>query len=142
MTKIFIWLFYITKYIPFTRKIFNIIYSCEIPRKTNIGKKVAFVHNANGTVIHHDSIIGNNVTIGHHVCIGTNATPHGAPIIHDNVFIGLYSVIIGDIEIGEGAVIGACSLVMHDVPPNSVFYNPRTEYIEEKSTISHATRIE
>ena len=139
MTKLFVFLYYITKYIPLSRKIFNTIFSCEIPRKTNIGKNVAFAHNGRGTIIHRDSVIGNNVTIGHHVCIGTNATPHGAPVIHDNVFIGLYSVIIGDIEIGEGAVIGACSLVMHDVPPNSVFYNPRVEYVEDKTTISHET---
>lgn len=137
MTKLFLFLFYISKYIPLSRGLFNTIYSCEIPKRTIMGKNVAFMHNARGTIIHGDSVIGNNVTIGHHVCIGTNATPHDAPIIHDNVFIGVYSLIIGKVEIGEGAVIGAGSLVMHDIPANMVYYNPRTEHMEDKSTISN-----
>ena len=30
-------------------------------------------------------------------------------------------------EIGEGCVIGACSLVLHDVPAHTIFYNERIE---------------
>lgn len=140
MSKLFVFLFLICRHIPYSRKVLGILYNCEIPRKTKIGKNVAFIHNARGVIINANSVIGNNVTIGHHVCIGTNCTS-GAPIIHDNVFIGIYAVILGNVEIGEGAVIGACSLVMHDIPPNTIYYNKRTEYMVEKSTISHNTNI-
>lgn len=34
-------------------------------------------------------------------------------------------MIIGKVEIGENAVIGAGSLVMHDIPPNTVYYDKR-----------------
>lgn len=44
----------------------------------------------------------------------------GEVIIEDECFIGINSVIIGNIRIGKHAVIGANSVVTHDVPPFSV----------------------
>lgn len=45
--------------------------------------------------------------------------------VEDYAFVGLNSVVMPDIRIGEGAVIGACSLVRQDVPANAVAYgNP------------------
>lgn len=43
--------------------------------------------------------------------------------------IGAYSVILG--KIGEGCVIGAGSLVLHDAPAHTIFYNERTERTKE-----------
>jgi len=43
-----------------------------------------------------------------------------APVLGDNVDVGCNSVIIGDITVGHGAVIGAGSVVVHDVPEKSV----------------------
>lgn len=44
----------------------------------------------------------------------------GEIIIEDEVFIGINSVIIGNVRIGKHAVIGANSVVTHDVLPYSV----------------------
>lgn len=49
-----------------------------------------------------------------------------APIIHKNVFIGAYAMIIGKVEIGENSVIGAGTVIFHDVPPNTKIIEERT----------------
>jgi acetyltransferase-like isoleucine patch superfamily enzyme len=41
-------------------------------------------------------------------------------IIHDNVWIGLNTVVLKGVEIGENAVIGANSLVTNSIPANVI----------------------
>ena len=43
------------------------------------------------------------------------------PVIKDNVTIYANSVVVGNITIGENAVIGACSFVNKDVPRNTIW---------------------
>src|SRR5436305_6581484 len=53
------------------------------------------------------------------------ATGKRHPIGEDNVTIGSGAKLLGPITIGHGAKIGANSVVIHDVPPNStVVGNP------------------
>lgn len=101
------------------------IYSCEIPRRTKIGEGTIFLHNARGVVCYQDAVIGKKCIILHNVTIGTNCTPHDAPIIGDNVFIGAGAMIIGKVKIGNNCKTGAGSLVMKDVPDNTVYYDKR-----------------
>ena len=113
-------------------KILQIIYKCEIPYSAKIGNKVTFNHKGLGVVIHPNSQIEDNVYIEHHVCLGQRIGEDiSAPIIRKNVVIGAYSVILGGVEIGEGSVIGACSLVLHDIPAHCIYYNERIERIKK-----------
>ena len=75
--------------------------------------------------------IGNNVRIAPYVLImdsdfhdvNNHFSEEGktdAVIIHDNVWIATKATILKGVTIGEGAVIGACSLVIKDVPPYTV----------------------
>ncbi|WP_275061311.1 acyltransferase [Diplocloster modestus] len=41
-------------------------------------------------------------------------------VIHDNVWIGFGCIILKGVTIGEGAVIGAGSIVTHDIPPYTI----------------------
>jgi acetyltransferase-like isoleucine patch superfamily enzyme len=41
-------------------------------------------------------------------------------IIEDNVFVGVNSVILPGLRIGENSIIGAGSVVTKDIPPNTV----------------------
>lgn len=41
------------------------------------------------------------------------------------MFIGAGAMIIGKIAIGDNCKIGAGSLVMRDVPPNTIYYDKR-----------------
>lgn len=72
-------------------------------------------------------IIGNNVLCGANVVITDfdwhldilNVQPKSI-IIHDNVWIGLNSVVLKGVEIGENSIIGANSLVLTNIPANVI----------------------
>lgn len=80
-----------------------------------------FIDHGMGVVIGETTIIGNNVTIFHDVTLGGTGKEKGKrhPTIEDNVFIGSGAKILGNITIGKNAKIGANSVVLKDVLPNS-----------------------
>lgn len=55
-----------------------------------------------------------------HLGRGGGAPGKGTPVIGKNVFLGAGCVVIGDISIGDGSVIGANAVVTKSIPPNSV----------------------
>ncbi|WP_294560810.1 serine acetyltransferase [uncultured Traorella sp.] len=99
----------------------RVIFGCDIPKEAKISDTVEFQHRALGVVVHRDSVIGENCFIQHHVTIGVNKGNTGAPKIGRNVFIGPYAMLLGDITIGDNAVIGAGSIVMKDIEPNAIY---------------------
>ena len=98
----------------------RIVFSCDIPYKTVIGKNCRFAHNALGVVIHPDVVIGDNCKIGQNVTIGGRSGKTILPIIEDDVEIGANALILGPIIIGKGSIIGAGAVVINSVPPYSV----------------------
>lgn len=95
--------------------LFSFIYHCDIPMKLKMENRVKFIHKGLGVVISEGATIGNNVCIQHHVLIGEkNGTDF--PVIEDNVVINPYSIIIGDVCIGKGSVIGAGCIVTRSTP--------------------------
>ena len=97
---------------------------CCIPNlKRLIENKTTFIHPI-GITISPSAIIGKNCAIYQNVTIGDGKenplTKRKAPIIGDNVTIYANAVVIGGIEIGKGAIIGAGSVVLKDVMPDSV----------------------
>ncbi len=52
--------------------------------------------------------------------IDPTANPRGQIIIEDNVFIGVNSVVLMNVTIGENSVIGAGSIVNKSIPANSL----------------------
>ena len=75
-----------------------------------------FPHGLYGIIVSHNAIIGENVTIFHHVTIGEK---DGAPIIGDNVLIGTGAIILGNIIIGDNVKIGAGCIVTKNIPDNA-----------------------
>jgi len=76
------------------------------------------------TVIGETAEIGDNVTIYQNVTLGgTNPTTgiggKRHPTLHDGVVIGSGAQILGPIEVGEGAKVGANSVVTKDVQPGA-----------------------
>ena len=53
--------------------------------------------------------------------IGGRNGEYEVPVIGNNVFIGPNSVILGPIKIGDGAVIGAGSVVLKDIKNNETW---------------------
>src|SRR5216684_6023955 len=86
-----------------------------------------FVDHGMGVVIGETADIGNDVTLYQGVTLGGTgfATGKRHPTVQDNVTIGSGAKLLGPITIGHGAKIGANSVVITDVPPNStVVGNP------------------
>ena len=98
----------------------------EIHPAAQIGEGLFIDHGA-GVVIGETADIGNDVTLYQGVTLGGTgfATGKRHPTVQDNVTIGSGAKLLGPITIGHGAKIGANSVVITDVPPNStVVGNP------------------
>eukprot|EP01018_Ginkgo_biloba_P015252 Gb_35958 [translate_table: standard] len=95
-------------------------FAIDIHPAAKIGKGVLFDH-ATGVVIGETTVIGNNVSILHHVTLGGTGKQGGDrhPKIGNGVLIGAGATILGNVKIGEGAKIGAGSVVLFDVPPRT-----------------------
>src|ERR1700721_2717254 len=98
----------------------------EIHPAASVGKGL-FIDHGSGVVIGETAEIGDDVTLYQGVTLGGTgfATGKGHPTVQDNVTIGSGAKLLGPITIGHGAKIGANSVVITDVPPNStVVGNP------------------
>lgn len=73
-----------------------------------------------GIIINKESVIGKNCTIYHGVTISIENTKKGAPIIGNNCVISAGAKIIGPIKLGNNVMVGANSVVVKDIPDNSV----------------------
>ncbi|MFZ1084899.1 MAG: serine O-acetyltransferase [Terracidiphilus sp.] len=85
-----------------------------------LGRRL-FIDHATGVVIGETSIVGSDVTMYQGVTLGGTGKQHGKrhPTICDGVFIGNNANILGNITVGENSRVGAGSVVLSDVPPNS-----------------------
>ena len=100
----------------------------EIHPKAKIGKNL-FIDHGMGVVIGETSEIGDNVTIYHMVTLGGISPSINSdsqrlikrhPTLMDNVVIGSGAQILGPIEIGKNAKVGANAVVTKSVPENAV----------------------
>ena len=93
----------------------------ELPDRVKIGGGLYMGHHYMITV-NEDTIIGKNCNIHKGVTIGAEyrGSREGAPKIGDNVWIGIGSVIVGKINIGDDVLIAPNSFVNRDVPSHSV----------------------
>ena len=67
-----------------------------------------------------------NCFIQHHVTIGVNKGTTGTPKIGQDVFIGPYVMLLGDITIGDNAMIGAGTIVMKNIEANAIYTDSTT----------------
>jgi len=92
-------------------------------------------------VIGETAIVGNNVTIYQGVTLGGVSLNPGKrhPTIEDDVTIGAGAKILGNIIIGKGSRIGANSVVVKDVPPDSTVVGIPGKVIKRKdySPLAH-----
>lgn len=84
-----------------------------------IGDDFHIIHAEGSLSIHPDVVIGDRVGVMHNVTIGTNMGP-GAPVIGNDVFIGVNSAVLGPIRVGDRVRIGANTAVTRNVPSDSI----------------------
>lgn len=90
-----------------------------IPPQTTLGEGFHIIHAEGSLSIHPDTVIGKRCGVMHNVTIGTNMRG-GAPVIGDDVFIGVNSTVLGPIKIGDRVRIAANTAVTTDIPSDSV----------------------
>ncbi len=86
-----------------------------------------FIDHGNGVVIGETTIIGDNVTLYQGVTLGGTGKDTGKrhPTVEDDVVIGSGAKVLGPFTVGRGSKVGAGSIVLKEVPPNStVVGNP------------------
>lgn len=103
----------------------NIRAGCHIGKGSLVGTAVELknVRVGENTDIPHLSFIG-DAEVGDHVNIGCgcatasfNGVSKQKTQIEDNAFIGCNSVLVAPVNVGEGSIVGAGSVVSNDVPP-------------------------
>jgi serine O-acetyltransferase len=92
----------------------------EIHPGAKIGRRF-FIDHGMGVVIGETCEIGDNVTVFQGVTLGGTGKEKGKrhPTIKDNALIATGAKVLGSITIGENSKIGAGSVVLKEVPPNS-----------------------
>jgi serine O-acetyltransferase len=98
----------------------------EIHPAAEIGKRF-FIDHGSGVVIGETTTIGDCVTLYQGVTLGGTGFQRGKrhPTLGDNVTVGSGAKLLGPIAVGDGAKIGANTVVVEDVPPGAtVVGNP------------------
>src|SRR5712692_6405838 len=93
----------------------------EIHPAARLGEGL-FIDHGMGVVIGETAEVGENVTILHGVTLGGTSLKREKrhPTLGDNVVVGAGAKILGAFTIGAGSRIGAGSVVVREVPGNSV----------------------
>lgn len=95
-------------------------FGVDIHPAAKIGRGVMFDH-ATGIVIGETAVVEDNVSILQSVTLGGTGNEVGDrhPKVRSGVMIGAGTKVLGNIEIGTGAKIGAGSVVLRDVAPHT-----------------------
>ncbi len=92
----------------------------EIHPGATIGRRM-FIDHGMGVVVGETAIIGDDVTLYHGVTLGGTSLQKKKrhPTLGNGVVIGNTSSVLGDIVVGDNSRVGAGSVVLRDVPPDS-----------------------
>jgi serine O-acetyltransferase len=85
-----------------------------------LGRRL-FIDHATGVVIGETAVVGDDVTLYQGVTLGGTGKGHGKrhPTLCNGVFVGNNANVLGNITVGANSRVGAGSVVLTDVPPNS-----------------------
>ncbi|XP_050369672.1 serine acetyltransferase 2-like [Argentina anserina] len=112
------------------------VFGVDIHPASKIGEGVLLDHGT-GVVIGETAVIGNRVSLMQGVTLGGTGKEIGDrhPKIGEGALIGASATILGNINIGRGAMVAACSLVLKDVPAHSMVAGIPAKvigYVDEK----------
>ncbi len=96
------------------------VFAVDIHPAVPIGTGV-FIDHATGLVVGETAVIGNDVSILHEVTLGGTGKERGDrhPKVRDGVLLCAGAKVLGNVEIGREAKVGAGSVVLTNVPPRA-----------------------
>jgi len=107
-------------FLEFKNRALRLLLQMQIGKNTSVGIGVIFDFFYPGSIIIGDDVIlGYNCTILCHEFLPREYRL-GEVYIGNGVLIGANSTILAGVSVGEGAIIGAGSLVNTDIPPNTL----------------------
>ena len=103
-----------------------------------------FLDHATSVVMGETTIVEDNVSILHEVTLGGTGKESGDrhPIVRSDVLIGAGAKILGRVEIGKGAKVGAGSVVLNDVPPHKTVAGVPAAVVGESSSENPAQAMD
>lgn len=115
----------------------------DVHPAAKIGCGIMFDH-ATGIVIGETAVIEDEVSILQDVTLGGTGKESGDrhPKIRQGVMIGAGAKVLGNIEVGVGAKIGACSVVLESVPPHTTVAGVPAIIIGRPKTAKPATEMD
>lgn len=98
----------------------SVMFGVDIHPGAQLGSGILLDHGT-GIVIGETAVVGDNCTLLHGVTLGGTGKDHGDrhPKIGQNVLIGAGTQVLGNIQIGNCAKIGAGSVVLRPIPPGA-----------------------
>lgn len=116
------------------------LYGCQIPPEVEIGKRLHLPHRGHGVMLHSHVTIGDDVTIYHGVTIGRSGFGGTHVFVGDRAVLAAGAVILfnerSDRRIGEGAVVGANSVVTQDIPPWEIWAGSPARKIGDRDPLA------
>lgn len=118
-------------------------YGVFVSYRANIGDNLRLPHPV--SIVIGDGVnIGSNVTIYQSVTLGGKVIgdweKNNYPTIGDGTVIFAGAVVIGKVKIGSNCVIGANSVVMSDLPDNSVAVGAPARIVTQSSVVRKVTK--
>jgi serine O-acetyltransferase len=110
-------------------RVVELLTGVSFSKQTEIGPGLR-IHHFGNIFVNERSHIGSNCTLRQGVTIGTLTDDGLAPTIGDDVDIGAYAQVLGGVHVGDGARIGAMSVVLDDVPPGATAVGVPARIIE------------
>jgi len=119
------------------------MFNVDIHPAARIGKGILIDHGTS-VVIGETAVIGDNVSLLHEVTLGGTGKESGDrhPKVGYGVIIGAGAKILGNIRIGEGSKIAACSVVLCDVPSHSTVAGIPAKVVGKPRTAEPALTME
>jgi serine O-acetyltransferase len=119
------------------------VFGVDIHPAARIGCGILLDH-ATSFVVGETAIIEDNVSILHEVTLGGTgkATGDRHPIVRSGVLLGAGAKILGRVEIGEGAKVGAGSVVLADVEPHTTVAGVPAQLVGVSSEASPALEMD
>jgi serine O-acetyltransferase len=105
----------------FFQNLMSQLFGVDIHPAAKIGSGIMIDH-ATGVVVGETAVVEDDVSMLHGVTLGGTGVEHGCdrhPKIRRGVLLSTGAKVLGCIEVGEGAKVGAGSLVLEDVPPHT-----------------------